>query len=45
MRVRSLTALMSMPASASLLALRHIRFGSVLKMGRLGHGVDRAGQE
>ncbi|WP_244872465.1 alpha/beta fold hydrolase [Catellatospora sp. TT07R-123] len=44
-RVRSLTALMSMPASSSLLALRHIRLGSVLKMGRMRHGADRAGQE
>ncbi|MDI1463116.1 alpha/beta hydrolase [Catellatospora sp. KI3] len=44
-RVRSLTALMSMPASGSLLALRHIRFGSVLRMGRMRHGTDRAGQE
>jgi pimeloyl-ACP methyl ester carboxylesterase len=44
-RVRSLTALMSMPASSSLMALRHIRFGPIFKMGRLRHTPDRAGQE
>lgn len=44
-RVRSLTAIMSMPAASSLTALRHIRFGAILKMGRVRHSADRAGQE
>jgi len=45
-RVRSLTAIMSMPAASSLTALRHIRIGAIFKMGRnLRHSADRAGQE
>jgi pimeloyl-ACP methyl ester carboxylesterase len=45
-RVRSLTAIMSMPAASTLTALRHIRIGSIVKMGRrMRHSADRAGQE
>ncbi|GIH03727.1 alpha/beta hydrolase [Rhizocola hellebori] len=44
-RVRSLTAVMSMPAASTLTALRHIRFGTILRMGRVRHSADRAGQE
>jgi pimeloyl-ACP methyl ester carboxylesterase len=44
-RVRSMTAIMSMPAASSLMALRHIRFGAIVKMGRVRHSDDRAGQE
>jgi pimeloyl-ACP methyl ester carboxylesterase len=44
-RVRSMTAIMSMPAASSLAALRHIRFGPIVKMGRNRHSDDRTGQE
>jgi len=44
-RVRSLTAIMSMPAASSLTALRHIRLDAILRMGRVRHSADRAGQE
>jgi pimeloyl-ACP methyl ester carboxylesterase len=43
-RVRSLTALMTMPASSSLAALRHIRFGPIFTMGARRYTPDREGQ-
>jgi pimeloyl-ACP methyl ester carboxylesterase len=44
-RVRSFTAVMSLPAASSLTALRHIKFDAILRMGRIRHSADRAGQE
>lgn len=43
-RVRSLTAVMSMPAASGPAALRHLRFGPILAMGRHRYATDRAGQ-
>lgn len=43
-RVRSVTAMMTMPASSSLTALRHIRFGPVLRMAGRRYTSDREGQ-
>ncbi|MET7419730.1 alpha/beta hydrolase [Dactylosporangium sp. NPDC005555] len=43
-RVRSVTAMMTMPASASLTALRHIRLGPAFKMGGRRYTDDREGQ-
>jgi pimeloyl-ACP methyl ester carboxylesterase len=43
-RVRSLTAMMTMPASSSFAALRHLRFGPIFKMIGRRYASDREGQ-
>lgn len=43
-RVRSLTTMMTMPASSSFGALRHLRFGPILKMIGRRYTSDREGQ-
>ncbi|GAA3238952.1 alpha/beta fold hydrolase [Dactylosporangium siamense] len=43
-RVRSVTAMMTMPASSSLAALRHIRFAPLFKLGGRRYTADREGQ-
>ncbi|MFI5915350.1 alpha/beta fold hydrolase [Dactylosporangium sp. NPDC051541] len=43
-RVRSLTAMMTMPASSSVAALRHLRFGPILTMIGRRYTPDREGQ-
>lgn len=43
-RVRSLTAMMTMPASSSFAALRHLRFGPIFKMIGRRYTSDREGQ-